>query len=292
LADANAGHVIVTKAVNALLTTLMPNKILQRVKRYLRREARKPLVMKVKTYLLHVNRINHEEIPELPPNYNVAQSLGPDEISNILLCGTPKSWQREMDRQGFDPMAKTTQEIVQFMENTEMSTDFYSDNKKKIAQAAGEAKKGNGKKATKKNNNTSGQMFCLLHGNNNAHATDECNTLKAQAKKLKGNTGGNAGKAKGKGKNKTWNNKSKDETDKSKGELAAFVKKAVKDGLKQELKSIDKKRKSESDDSSMDLHAVDIELQEFNYDDMEKLVIKDPEDGEVNNDSITTEMSV
>jgi len=37
LADANAGHVIVTKAVNALLTTLMPNKILQRVKRYLRR---------------------------------------------------------------------------------------------------------------------------------------------------------------------------------------------------------------------------------------------------------------
>ena len=47
LADANTGHVIVTKAVNALLTTLMPNKILQRVKRYLRREARKPLDMKV-----------------------------------------------------------------------------------------------------------------------------------------------------------------------------------------------------------------------------------------------------
>jgi len=42
----------------------------------------------------------------------------------------------------------------------------------------------------------------------------------------------------------------------------------------------------------MDLHAIDIELQEFNYDDMEKLVIKDPEDGEVDNDSITTEMSV
>jgi len=65
LADANAGHVIVTEAVNALLTTLMPNKILQRIKRYLHREARKPLDMKVKTYLLHVNRINHEEIPEL-----------------------------------------------------------------------------------------------------------------------------------------------------------------------------------------------------------------------------------
>jgi len=189
-------------------------------------------------------------------------------------------------------MAKTTQEIVQFMENIEMSEDFDGDNKKKITQAAGEAKKGNGKKATKKNNNTSGQKSCLLHGNNNTHTADECNPLKAQAKKLKGDTGGNAGKAKGKGKNKTWNNKSKDETNKSKGKLAAFVKKAVKDGLKQELKSIDKKHKSNSDNSSMDLHAVDIELQEFNYDDMEKLLIKDPEDGKVEDDSITTEMSV
>ena len=292
MADVNTGHLIVTEAVNALLSTLMPNKILQRLKGYLRREARKPLDMKVKTYLLHVNRINHEEIPELPPNYNTAQSLGPDEISDILLYGTPKSWQREMDRQGFDPMAKTTQEIVQFMENIEMSEDFDGDNKKKITQAAGEAKKGNGKKATKKNNNTSGQKSCLLHGNNNTHTADECNPLKAQAKKLKGDTGGNAGKAKGKGKNKTWNNKSKDETNKSKGKLAAFVKKAVKDGLKQELKSIDKKRKSDSDDSSMDLHAIDIELQEFNYNDMEKLVIKEPDDGEVDDASISTKMSV
>jgi len=71
-----------------------------------------------------------------------------------------------------------------------------------------------------------------------------------------------------------------------------FVKKAVKDGLKQELKSIDKKRKSDSDDSSMDLHAVDIQLQEFNHNDMEKLVIKDTDDGEVDDASISTKMSV
>ena len=120
-------------------------------------------------------------------------------------------------------MAKTAQEIVQFMENIEMSEDFDGDAKKKIAQASGEAKIVNDKKATKKNNNTSGQKFCLLHGNNNTHTTDECNTLKAQAKKLKGNTGGNAGKAKGKGKNKTWNNKSKDVTNKSKGELTSML---------------------------------------------------------------------
>jgi len=228
----------------------------------------------------------------LPPSFNNVQSLGTDEINDILLYGMPKSWQREMDHQDCDPMSKTTQEIVKFMENIEMSEDFDGDAKKKITQDAGNAKKGNSNKAIKKNNNTSGQKFCLLHGNNNTHTTDECNTLKAQAKKLKGDTGGNAGKAKGKGKNKTWNNKSKDEIDKSKGELTAFVKKAVKDGLKQELKSIDKKRKSDSDEDSMDLHAIDIELQEFNYDDMDKLVIKDPKDGEVDDTSISTEVSV
>jgi len=42
----------------------------------------------------------------------------------------------------------------------------------------------------------------------------------------------------------------------------------------------------------MDLHAIDVELQEFNYDDMKKLAIKDPEDREVDDASISTEMSV
>jgi len=116
LADANQGHVIVTEAINNLMTTLMPNKILQRVKHYLRREARKSLDMKVKNYLLHINRINHEKSPLLLPNFNMAQSMSTDEITNILLHRMPKSWQREMDRQNFDPMAKTTLEIVKFME--------------------------------------------------------------------------------------------------------------------------------------------------------------------------------
>jgi len=129
------------------MTALMPNKILKCIKRYLCRKARTTLDVKVKNCLLHVNRINHEEIPLLPPNFNMAQSLSADEITNILLHGTPKSWQREMDRQNFDPMAKTTLETVKFMENIKMLEDFNGDNKKKIAQAAGEAKKGNSKKA-------------------------------------------------------------------------------------------------------------------------------------------------
>ena len=226
--------------------------------------------MKVKNYLMHLDRINKEEMVWLPPKFDDTQSLTPEEITDILLWGTPKSWQREMDRQGFDPLDKGPKATLAFMEQIEASEDFDGDKKKIIAKAEG--KKGNNNKA-KKNNNTSGQKYCLLHGNNNTHSTDECNTLKAQAKKLKGDGGG--AKAKGKGKNKTWKNKSKTETDKSKEELASFVKKAVKQGVKQELKAIDKKRKSDSDDESMDLNAFEVELDKFNYEDMENLVIDD-----------------
>jgi len=55
-------------------------------------------------------------------------------------------------------------------------------------------------------------------------------------------------KPKSKAKTKLGKIKSKDETDKPKEELAAFVEKAVQSELKQELKSIDKKCKRNSED--------------------------------------------
>ena len=61
--------------------------------------------MKVRTYLQHMLRMNQEELPNLPP-HNTCQSLLTDELLDIILFGTPKSWQKEMERQGFDPMDK------------------------------------------------------------------------------------------------------------------------------------------------------------------------------------------
>jgi len=59
--------------------------------------------------------------------------LSEDEIIDILLFGAPKSWQREMDRQGFDPLAVAPAETAAFMERIEMSEDFDGD--KKVAKA-------------------------------------------------------------------------------------------------------------------------------------------------------------
>jgi len=232
-------------------------------------------------------RINAEEIPCCPPGYDIAQCLSEDEIVDILLFGTPKSWQREMDRQGFDPLAKTPAEVVAFMERIEMSEDFDAD--KKVVKVNNQKTNNNKKKNT--STGTGGSKYCMLHGNC-SHGTEECNTLKAEAKKLKGNSYGNNNSSNGRSKNKTWTKKGQQESEKSQKELAAFVKKSVKQGIKKELHSIQKKRKSDSDDE-IDLHALELELDEFNYEDMDKMDIKDDakEDGEVDSISISTEIS-
>jgi len=110
------GPEVVKDSLNEVIKNLLPNKTLQRVKQHLRRETRKPLDMSVKQYIMHIYRINTEEIARCPPAYNYTQCLTPDEIIDILLFGAPKSWQHEMDRQGFNPLAKTVTEVVEFME--------------------------------------------------------------------------------------------------------------------------------------------------------------------------------
>jgi len=184
------GVAIIDAAIQEMVTILLPTKILQRVKQCLRREARKPIDMGVRTHLMHIIRINSQEIPRLPPNFNDAQSLSEEKIIDILLFGTPKSWQCKMDRQGFDPLASAPSDVVAFMERIEMSEDF-DGNKKTTKVATGKGKKKSG--FAKGNSDADGSKCCMLHGNNNTHSTSECKTLMAQAKKWKGNTANQKG---------------------------------------------------------------------------------------------------
>jgi hypothetical protein len=77
-------------AIQNVMVNLMPKKILQYVKRNLRRNNCKPKDLKVRIYFQHLARINTEEIPELPP-FGLNQEFKADEIIDILLYGTPKS---------------------------------------------------------------------------------------------------------------------------------------------------------------------------------------------------------
>ena len=238
---------MVREAKRELIKGVVPNKIVAMVKRYLRRDARKPADMKVRQYYQHLLRVNNDELIQLPP-FRPDQNMGEDELIDILLFGTPKSWTREMDRQGFDPINKALGEVVDFMERIEQAEDFDGQT---IDHAQKNQSSSNGKKKVK---TSSKGKYCLLHGPN-THPTDECKVLKAKANDLKDNNSSSSNKKKGKN---SWTKKADEATSKDKKDLAAFIKKAVAQGVQKELHSLDKKRKSEHD-----LNAFD--LKEFNY---------------------------
>ena len=251
-----------------LAGTVFPRKALQQVKRCLRYSCRKPTDMKVRACVQHLTRVNMEEIPLLPP-FQATQSLSNDEMLDILLRGTPRSWQREMDRQGFDVNESTFTQVIDFLENIEASETFDPNSNKK------DANKKDGKKKSSSNNNnnnnSSGDKNCLLHGKG-SHSTDECRTLQNQAKKLKANyDSGNQDS--GKSKNKTWSRKAQDNKDKTQKDLAAFIAQTVAD----EVAKAAKKRKPDEDESSEDgeLLAFEKTLKDFNYEDMENLSLDD-----------------
>jgi len=236
--------------------------------------------MSVKQYIMHIYRINTEEIARCPPAFDRNQCLTNDEIIDILLWGTPKSWQREMDDQGFDLLAKTLAEVVEFIECIEMSEDFDGDRK-----VAAVTKKGNNKKKASNSKGSSGaegSKHCMLDGNNNVHDTSECKTFMVQAKKLKGNNGANQ---KGKGGNKPWKSKAKDKTNDSKKELATLIKKVIKQGKLNAIKPV-KKRKVKWHSKEEEFCALDAELKDFNYKDLDTMDLKgesdeEKEDGEL-----------
>ena len=117
------------------------------------------------------------------------------------------------------------------------------------------------------------------------HDTKDCHQLQKEAKRLKSD-GSNNGKPNGNGKfkNKTWTHKAEEAKATTQNDLASFIKKEVKKGIKKDLKALSKKRKSDdsSDSEDGELHMFD--LKDFNYEDMENLKIDD--------DEVTDELSV
>ena len=285
----------VTEAIKVVVTSLLPRKALARVKRDLRRNTRKPSDMKVRDYLRNLRRINNEELPNLPP-YNVNQALSDDELLDILLFGTPKSWQTEMERQGFDPMLHTLNEVVNFMENVETAEEVAkpkADDSKPSGKDKGKSK---AKSSDKKESggSSSGKKktpyFCKEHGPNYTHDSKDCRVLNGDAKP----------KGDGKFGNKTWSRKGAESTDKSKKELAALIAKSIEDGVKKATKAASaKKRKSDKksgDDSDGEevalVEALCKNLDGFNYEDMEGLKISDKKEDGNDSDEFDDEVSV
>ena len=251
-------------ALQCVVGGLVPAKALQRIKRSLRRKMRKPVGMNVRTYIQHLLRINREELPFLPP-YLPNNSLSDDELIDIFLFGTPRSWQVEMERQGFDPLTKHINEVTAFMEQIESAESF-------TLQVGADAKNGSSNtkhsgKSTKKkgsSSNSGGGKHCEIHGKC-GHSTNECRTIQ----QIKEDGGGKPAS-----KNKSWKSKDWKAKTKPDKELSAFVKQAVKremNALSDDKKDKKRSRKEEAHNFESD-DEISLSKMDFNS------FVKDVED--------------
>ena len=269
------------EAIGHVVTQLLPRRVLARVKRYMRRDCRKPRHMKVRTYVQHLLRMNRDELPSLPP-FTPTQKMSDDELLDIILYGTPRSWHKEMERQGFDPMLGGVDDTLEMMERMEATDDFDGTPSKSPhqgKQSSNNSGKKHGKPKKGLSHTDEGKKgHCMIHGEGN-HTSEECYTLQKEAKKLKSSYGSNtpkyADKAKSGSANKTWNRKAEQGKTKTKRDLAAFIGKEIAKGIKQskDVASKKKRKSDNSDEEGEDLHVFDLEG--FNYHDMDNIKIED-----------------
>ena len=254
-------------ALQMTIANYLPRKVLARVKRSMRRDMRKPANMKVRNYYQNLIRLNDEELPNLPP-FTIDNKLSDDELLDILLFGTPRSWQNEMERQNFDPIVAGIHGTVDFMEGVEASEP-----PPEVAKPKAKTSSSNKKK---KADDKKPPYYCEQHGANYTHDTKDCRFI---ANKKTG-----SGR---KSKNKTWDRKANEASEQSKKDLAVLIGKTVNKAVKKQLASVAKKRKSDEDEEGecFLVETLTKDLDGFNYEEMANLKIDD--DGQ----SVTSEAS-
>ena len=264
----NKQFVQIGRAIQGTMQALMPKKVLARCKRHLRRHCRKPREMKVREYVHYILQMNEEEFPRLPP-FGIHQKLPEDEILDIVLFGTPKSWEREMDKQSFDPFSVDLATTVAKMEDIETAEAFDNDpNKKTVSKKP--SKKSHKNESSSGSNN--GKKYCIWHGQG-SHNTEDCETLKKQIKRLKNNGSNDSHKGSSGNKSGDWKKKANDAKTKAKDQFATFITETVDKAVKKAAVS-QKKRKSNDDSSEGTIAAYErLDIEDFDYTQMENLVI-------------------
>lgn len=148
---------------------------------------RKPRDMSIRAYANRVVEIN-SQLGSFPP-FAADQSLSDEDLIEIFEFAIPKSWQKQMIKHNFDPQASTIAEFIQFCERMESTEDIdEAPIPRKQKQATSEKRSTTspkGKRQVEEPRNENGKKYCMLHGKGN-HSTDECLTMKNQAKRMKG----------------------------------------------------------------------------------------------------------
>ena len=178
--------------LNAVRNAAFPKRAVSKQKRYMRRHMHKGITCSFKDFLHRVQEMNGY-FQEMPPNVPVEdgedevapEPMPDDDLMDILEFACPTGWQKQMRLQDFDTSQKTFSDLLDFCENLEELEE--------LEQQTNTKKTGNKKDSgrTKKRKaeseySESKKYYCMLHGTNTSHNSEDCTVLKSQAKKMKG----------------------------------------------------------------------------------------------------------
>ena len=173
-------------SLNAVTETILNKKALSTQKRYMRRILPKPRDMKIRRYCARFAELN-KYLESFPPYHGESQSLPKDEVLEHLEFTIPNNWQKQMIMQGFNTLEQSVEEFIEFCDRMEFGEEVYnSTHTSQKANTKNGARETGSKQSAgnSSNNKRKFDKYCLYHGSNNTHVTDECKVLKAQAEKM------------------------------------------------------------------------------------------------------------
>ena len=83
---------------------------------------RKPNDMTTREFISHMVEIN--KYLKSFPDFQAKQELHNNKIMDIAEFGMPNSWQKQMVLQGFNPLAKSTNEFIEFCKRLGLTVFF------------------------------------------------------------------------------------------------------------------------------------------------------------------------
>ena len=216
------------ECLQAVTMTVFPKKALMTQKRYMRRILRKPKNMKIRDYCARYSEIN-KYLEAFPPFKGRDQMISDEEVLEHLEFAVPNSWQKQMVLQGFNTLERSVDDFIEFCERLEFSEQVYDSSHNSGQKARVKIDENNSglKPSADKNHSKKRKkaFYCLYHGENQTHDTNDCKLLKAQAEKM---ASAHAKIGKGKYAKRSHNNDSKEKMESFKAEIVRAVMKEFK----------------------------------------------------------------
>ena len=171
-------------SLRAVTGTILNKKALSTQKRYMRRIIRKPKDMKIRMYCARFAELN-KYLESFPPYTGASQCLPQDEVLEHLEFAIPNARQKQMVMQGFVTLEHSIEEFVEFCERMEFGEEVYdsSHTGQKATTRTGAREAGSKQSAGNSSSSKRKSKYCLYHGHNSTHTTDECKVLKIKQKK-------------------------------------------------------------------------------------------------------------